>query len=319
MIRRALLAGLALPALGRAQTSLAGRPITLVVPSPAGGGTDFSARLVAEAYGQALGTTMVVENRPGGNDVVGLSSVLRAPADGTTLLCGYCATMTARAAIGGLGDIQPMRDFRAVGQISDTPQLFVTHPSRPVTTLPELIALARARPGALNYASAGNGSMHHMGTEYLKHRAGIDMLHVPYRGTGETISDLIAGRIDFYMNSPPPLTPLVREGRLRALCVSSDARHPGLPDIPSAAEQGFAGMPLNVWFSVFAPRGVPAATVALLSEKLNLVLADARLRERAAQAGALVSPSSAAQLAERVARETDFWRETARVAGITAG
>jgi len=145
------------------------------------------------------------------------------------------------------------------------------------------------------------------------------MLHVPYRGTGETISDLIAGRIDFYMNSPPPLTPLVREGRLRALCVSSDARHPGLPDIPSAAEQGFAGMPLNVWFSVFAPRGVPAATVALLSEKLNLVLADARLRERAAQAGALVSPSSAAQLAERVARETDFWRETARVAGITAG
>jgi DNA-binding PadR family transcriptional regulator len=183
----------------------------------------------------------------------------------------------------------------------------------------ELIALARARPGALNYASAGNGSMHHMGTEYLKHRAGIDMLHVPYRGTGETISDLIAGRIDFYMNSPPPLTPLVREGRLRALCVSSDARHPGLPDIPSAAEQGFAGMPLNVWFSVFAPRGVPAATVALLSEKLNLVLSDARLRERAAQAGALVSPSSAAQLAERVARETDFWRETARVAGITAG
>ena len=319
MIRRALLAGLALPALGRAQTSLAGRPITLVVPSPAGGGTDFSARLVAEAYGQALGTTMVVENRPGGNDVVGLSSVLRAPADGTTLLCGYCATMTARAAIGGLGDIQPMRDFQAVGQISDTPQLFVTHPSRPATTLPELIALARARPGALNYASAGNGSMHHMGTEYLKHRAGIDMLHVPYRGTGETISDLIAGRIDFYMNSPPPLTPLVREGRLRALCVSSDARHPGLPDIPSAAEQGFAGMPLNVWFSVFAPRGVPAATVALLSEKLNLVLADARLRERAAQAGALVSPSSAAQLAERVARETDFWRDTARVAGITAG
>ena len=319
MIRRALLAGLALPALGRAQTSLTGRPITLVVPSPAGGGTDFSARLVAEAYGQALGATMVVENRPGGNDVVGLSSVLRAPADGTTLLCGYCATMTARAAIGGLGDIQSMRDFQAVGQITDTPQLFVTHPSRPAITLPEFLTLARARPGALNYASAGNGSMHHMGTEYLKHRAGIDLLHVPYRGTGETISDLIAGRIDFYMNSPPPLTPLVREGRLRALCVSSDARHPGLPDIPSAAEQGFPGMPLNVWFSVFAPRGVPAATLALLSEKLNLVLSDTRLRERAAQAGALVSPSSPEQLAERVARETAFWRETARVAGITAG
>lgn len=318
MIRRALLAGLALPALARGQ-GFSGRPITLVVPSPAGGGTDFSARLVAEAFGQALGTTMVVENRPGGNDVVGLSSVLRAAPDGTTLLCGYCATMTARAAIGGLGEIQPMRDFQAVGQISDTPQLFVTHPSRPANTLPELLALARARPGALNYASAGIGSMHHMGTEYLKHRAGVDMLHVPYRGTGETISDLIAGRIDFYMNSPPPLTPLVREGRLRALCVSSDQRHPGLPDIPSAAEQGFSGMPLNVWFSVFAPRGVPAATVALLSEKLGLVLADERLRARAFNAGALVAPSSPEQLADRVARETAFWRDTARVAGITAG
>ncbi len=318
MIRRALLAGLAVPSLARAQ-GFSGRPITLVVPSPAGGGTDFSARLIAEALGQALGTTMVVENRPGGNDVVGLSSVLRAAPDGTTLLCGYCATMTARAAIGGLGDIQPMRDFQAVGQITDTPQLFVTHPSRPAATLPEFIALARARPGAMNYASAGNGSMHHMGTEYLKHRAGIDLLHVPYRGTGETISDLIAGRIDFYMNSPPPLTPLVREGRLRALCVSSDERHPGLPDIPSAAEQGFAGMPLNVWFSVFAPRGVAPATVALLSEKLNLVLADQRLRARAAAAGAIVAPSSAEQLADRVARETVFWRDTARAAGITAG
>ncbi len=319
MIRRAVLAGLALPALGRAQGGLAGRVITLVVPSPAGGGTDFSARLIAEAYGQALGATMVVENRPGGNDVVGLSSVLRAPPDGSTLLCGYCATMTARPAIGGLGDIQPMRDFQAVGQITDTPQLFVTHPSRPATTLPEFIALARARPGAMNYASAGNGSMHHMGTEYLKHRAGIDLLHVPYRGTGETISDLIAGRIDFYMNSPPPLTPLVREGRLRALCVSSDTRHPGLPDIPSAAEQGFAGMPLNVWFSVFAPRGVAPATVALLAEKLNLVLGDARVQERAARAGALVRPSSPEELADRVARETAFWRETAGVAGIRAG
>ena len=156
MIRRALLAGLALPMLGRAQSSLAGRPITLVVPSPAGGGTAFSARLVAEAYGQALGTTMVVETRPGGNDVVGLSSVLRAPADGTTLLCGYCATMTARAAIGGLGDIQPMRDFQAVGQISDTPQLFVTHPSRPATRdcgRPPARS-SRCRPAATAHAPA---------------------------------------------------------------------------------------------------------------------------------------------------------------------
>ena len=321
--RRALLgaglATLATPGLLRAQNSLAGKTITLVVPSPAGGGTDFSARLVADSWGRALGGTMVVENRPGGNDVVGLQSVLRAAQDGTTLLCGYCATMTARPAIGGIGDIVPTRDFQAIGQITDTPQLFVTHPTVPANTLQEFIALAKRQPGQMNYASAGNGSMHHMGTEYLKHRAGIDLVHVPYRGTGETIRDLIAGRIQFYMNSPPPLTPLVRDGKLRALCVSSNERHPGMPDIPSAAEQGMPDLNLNVWFAAFAPRGVPAPLVALLSEKLREVLADPGIRDRAFTAGALVAPSSAEQLAARVAQETENWRQIARTANITAG
>ncbi len=321
--RRTLLgaatATLAAPSIAWAQGSLAGKTIVLVVPSPAGGGTDFSARLVAEPFGRALGATMVVENRPGGNDVVGLLSVLRAPPDATTLLCGYCATMTARPAIGGLGEIQPMRDFQAVGQITDTPQLFVTHPSVPANNLQEFIALAKQRPGAMNYASAGIGSMHHMGTEYLKHRAGIDLVHVPYRGTGETIRDLIAGRIQFYMNSPPPLTPLVRDGQLRALCVSSNERHPGLPDVPSAAEQGMPDTGLNVWFSVFAPRGVPAAQVALLSDKLREVLADQGVRDRAFAAGALVAPSTAQALTDRVTRETESWRQIARTANITAG
>ncbi len=320
--RAALAAGiatLAAPRLGWTQGSLAGRTITLVVPSPAGGGTDFSARLVADSFGRALGATMVVENRPGGNDVVGLQSVLRATPDGTTLLCGYCATMTARPAIGGIGDIVPTRDYQAVGQITDTPQLFVTHPTVPANTLQEFIALAKQKPGEMNYASAGNGSMHHMGTEYLKHRAGIDLVHVPYRGTGETIRDLIAGRIQFYMNSPPPLTPLVRDGKLRALCVSSNERHPGMPDIPSAAEQGMPDLNLNVWFSVFAPRGVPAPMVAMMSEKLREVLADQALRDRAFQAGALVAPSTAEALADRVARETENWRRIAQQANITAG
>ena len=313
------LATLAAPGIAWTQGSLAGRTITLVVPSPAGGGTDFSARLVADAFGRSLGATMVVENRPGGNDVVGLMSVLRAPADGTTLLCGYCATMTARAAIGGLGEIDPARDFQPIGQITDTPQLFVTHPSVPANTLQEFITLAKRKPGEMNYASAGNGSMHHMGTEYLKHRAGIDLVHVPYRGTGETTRDLIAGRIQFYMNSPPPLTPLVRDGKLRALCVSSNERHPGLPDVPSAAEQGMPDLNLNVWFAVFAPRGVPAPIVAMLSEKLNGVLADQGIRDRAFTAGALVSPTSPEALANRVAQETAKWRDIARTANITAG
>lgn len=295
------------------------RPITLIVPSPAGGGTDYSARLIAEPLGRALGTTIVVENRPGGNDVVGLNAVLQARPDGHTLLCGYCGTMAGRAAAGSLGSIIPMRDFLPIGQITDTPQLFVTHPSVPVTNLREFIEYARARPGEVSYASAGNGSMHHMGAELLKIRAGIDMLHVPYRGTGETLRDLIAGRVQFYMNSPPPLLPLVRDNRLRALSVSSNERHPGLPDIPSAAEQGLPDMALNVWFGLFAPRGVPDGVTARIAARLDEVLAEPGLRRRAFEAGALVAPATPAAVMARLERETAAWAEVVRMANISAG
>jgi tripartite-type tricarboxylate transporter receptor subunit TctC len=317
--RHVLAAALAAPAVARAQGPLAARPVTIIVPSPAGGGTDFSARLLAEPLGRALGTAVVVENRPGGNDVVGLNAVLQARPDGHTLLMGYCGTMAGRAAIGGLGAIDPLRDFLPIAQVSDTPQLFVTHPTVPVTDLQGFIAHAKARPGELIYASAGNGSMHHMGAELLKLRAGIDMLHVPYRGTGETIADLIAGRVQFYMNSPPPLLPLIRDGRLRPLSVSSDARHPALPDIPSAAEQGLPGLPLNVWFALYAPRGVPAETVAYLAGKADEVLADPGLRRRALDSGALVAPLPPASIAERLRREIAGWADVARAARISAG
>ncbi|WP_165585310.1 tripartite tricarboxylate transporter substrate binding protein [Roseococcus sp. SYP-B2431] len=317
--RRPLLAAmLAAPTVLRAK-ELSSRPITLVVPSPAGGGTDYSARLVAEPLGRALGTSMVVENRTGGNDVVGLTAVLNARPDGHTLLCGYCGTMAGRAAVGGLGSIVPMRDFIPVGQITDTPQLFVTHPSIPVNGLKEFVDYAKARRGEVTYASAGVGSMHHMGAELLKLRAGIEMLHIPYRGTGETMRDLIAGRVDFYMNSPPPLVPLVRDGRLRALSVSSNERHPGLPDIPSAAEQGYPDMALNVWFAIYAPRGTPESVTRLIGAKLDEVLAEPGLRRRAFEAGALVAPLGPEATAQRLARETAGWAEVVRAANISAG
>jgi tripartite-type tricarboxylate transporter receptor subunit TctC len=179
---------LAAPSLARAQGEYPSRSITIVVPSPAGGGTDFSARLISDPLSRAFGVPVVVENRPGGNDVVGLNAVLQARPDGYTLLMGYCGTMTGRAALGTLGQIDAIRDFAPIGQVSDTPQLFVTHPSVPASTMREFVAHARQRPGEIAYASAGNGSLHHLSAELLKLRTGIDMLHVPYRGTGETIA-----------------------------------------------------------------------------------------------------------------------------------
>jgi tripartite-type tricarboxylate transporter receptor subunit TctC len=292
--------------------------VSIVVPIPAGGGTDYAARLIAEPMAGLLGQPVVVENRPGGNDVVGLMHVARSRPDGHTLLMGYCGTMAGRAAIGGTGGVSTTEDFVPIGQVSDTPQLFVVHPSLPVGDLQGFIAYVKANPGRISYASAGNGSMHHLGTELLKAQTGMDMLHVPYRGTGETIGDLIAGRVQFYMNSPPPLVSLVRDGKLRPLCVSSDERHPGLPNVPSAAEGGVPDLPLNVWFALFAPKAVPSDVLRRLSETLEKVLSEEGLRGRAFEAGSLVRYAGPEDVARRLRTEIAGWRETARVANIQA-
>ena len=301
-----------------AQGRFPNRAVSIVVPIPAGGGTDYAARLIAPPMGTLLGQTVVVENRPGGNDVVGLMHVARSQPDGHTLLMGYCGTMAGRAAIGGTGGVSTTDDFVPIGQVSDTPQLFVVHPSLPVGNLQELVAYAKANPGKISYASAGNGSMHHLGTELLKSRTGMDMLHVPYRGTGETIGDLVAGRVQFYMNSPPPLVSLVRDGKVRALCVSSNERHPGLPDVPSLAENGLRDLPLNVWFALYAPKAVPADIRQKLSETLEQALSDEGVRKRAFEAGSLVKYARPDDVARRLRAEIAGWKDTAQAANIRA-
>jgi tripartite-type tricarboxylate transporter receptor subunit TctC len=301
-----------------AQGRFPSRAVSIVVPIPAGGGTDYAARLIAPPMGTLLGQPVVVENRPGGNDVVGLMHVARSQPDGHTLLMGYCGTMAGRAAIGGTGGVSTAGDFVPIGQVSDTPQLFVVHPSLPVSDLQELVAYAKANPGKVSYASAGNGSMHHLGTELLKSRTGMDMLHVPYRGTGETIGDLVAGRVQFYMNSPPPLVGLVRDGKVKALCVSSDERHPGLPDVPSLAESGLRDLPLNVWFALYAPKAVPAEIRQKLSETLEQALSDEGLRKRAFEAGSLVKHAGPDEVARRLRSEIAGWKDTAQAANIRA-
>jgi len=301
-----------------AQGRFPNRAVSIVVPIPAGGGDDYAARLIAPPMGSLLGQPVVVENRPGGNDVVGLMHAARSQPDGHTLLMGYCGTMAGRAAIGGTGGVSTTDDFVPIGQVSDTPQLFVVHPSLPVSNLQELIAYAKANPGKISYASAGNGSMHHLGTELLKSRLGIDMLHIPYRGTGETIGDLVAGRVQFYMNSPPPLISLVRDGKVRALCVSSNERHPGLPDVPSLTENGLRDLPLNVWFALFAPKAVPADIRRTLSETLERALSDETIRKRAFEAGSLVKYAGPDDVARRLRSEIAGWKDTAQAANIRA-
>jgi tripartite-type tricarboxylate transporter receptor subunit TctC len=317
MRRRGLLAA---PALLLAPTAGAqawpSRPITLIVASPAGGGTDFAARLLTEPLGQRLGQSVIVENRPGGNGAIGMLAAIRARPDGHTLLVGYSGTLTGKPAVEGVADYDPAKDLLPVAQVTNSPQVMMVHPSVPARTLIEFVSHAKANPGKLNYGSSGNGSLHHLGCELLKLRTGIDIVHVPYRGTGETISDLLAGRIQFYMNSPPPVLAFFKDGRLRPIATTGAERHRALPEVPTMIEQGFAPIPIDSWFPLLAPVGTPAPILARLQQELRIVLADAGVQRRAAEAGTFAAFADADFVATRMARETAAWTEVVKQAGI---
>lgn len=315
-VMRRLLIAILLAAAPAAAQEFPTRTVTIIVASPAGGGTDFSARLVSEPLAARLGVPVVVENRPGGNGTIGLLATARARPDGHTLTVGYSGTMTGRPAVEGIGDLDPQADFAPVALLTDTPQVMMVHPSVPVTTLGEFIAYAKQRPGQLNYGSAGNGSLHHLGMELLKRRTGIDVVHIPYRGTGETISDLLAGRLQFYMNSPPPVIAAIREGRLRAIATTGEQRHPALPDVPSLAEAGITDYPVNVWYALYAPARTPPPVLERLAREVRAVLADPAVQRRAVEAGTFVSHAEAPAVAARLVRETAAWKQVVREAGI---
>ncbi|MFZ4410731.1 MAG: Bug family tripartite tricarboxylate transporter substrate binding protein [Paracraurococcus sp.] len=317
MQRRAILAAPALlfaPA-ARAQ-AWPSRPVTLLVASPAGGGTDFAARLVAEPLGQRLGQSVIVENRPGGNGAIGMLAAIRARPDGHTLIVAYSGTLTGKPAVEGVADYDPGKDLLPIAQITNSPQVMMVHPSVPARTLTEFVAYAKTRPGQLNYGSSGNGSLHHLGCELLKLRTGIDIVHVPYRGTGETITDLLAGRLHFYMNSPPPVLGFFKDGRLRPIATTGEERHRALPEVPTLIEQGFEPIPIDSWFPLLAPVGAPAPILARLAAELRGVLADPGVQRRAEEAGTFAAFADAGFVATRMARETAAWTTVVKQAGI---
>jgi len=316
--RRGLIAGAGALAIARpaGAQECPSRPVTIIVPSPAGGGTDFSARLIAEPLAARLGVPVVVENRSGGNGTIGLLATKRARPDGTTLMVGYSGSMTGRPAVEGVADVDTVADFAPVALLTDTPQVMMVHPTVPARTLQEFVAYARTRPGQLNYASAGNGSLHHLGTELLKYRTGIDLVHVPYRGTGETISDLLAGRIQFYMNSPPPVIAFIRDGRLRGIATTGEQRHPAMPDIPSLPESGLSNFPVNVWYALYAPAATPAPVLQRLTREVRTVLAEPEVQRRAADSGTFVSFAEPEAVTARLRTEIAAWTEVVRATGI---
>lgn len=316
--RRILLAGAAAIAAGpsHAQT-LPDRPVRIVVPYPPGGTTDILARLVAQKLSERLRQTFVVENRAGATGVIGSEHVARAAPDGTTLLMGVNGPLTISPALRRDMPYDTLRSFAPVTLVASVPKLVVVHPGLPVRTLGELVEYARARPGQLSFASAGTGTTGHLAGEMFKLRAGVDILHVPYRGGSPATADVMAGRVQIQFEVLTQLLPQVQSGQLRALAVTSADRLPNFPQIPTVAEQGFPGFESRTWFGLLAPAGTPAPVVRLLRDEVVQVLRTPEVRTLLDQQAADPVGNTPEEFAAFLRADMERWGEVVRRAGVT--
>jgi tripartite-type tricarboxylate transporter receptor subunit TctC len=293
------------------------KPIRVIVPYATGGATDLIARLVGQKLTERLGQPVIVENRPGAGGVIGAEAGARAPADGHTVLLAVPAEMVI------LPHLQKMpyrveRDFAPVSLAAVTPLILVVHPALPVKTVQNLIALARSRPGQLTYASAGTGGVQHLAGELLKINAKIDLLHVPYKGAGPVMPDLLGGHVPMFFSGMPPAMPHVRAGKLRALAVTTAKRSPTVPEVPTMQESGMPGFDISNWFAYFVPAGTPAEAITKLNAEINRALKLQDVREKLASVGAEVVGTSPQELEKFVQVESDKFAQLIKASGAKA-
>jgi len=291
------------------------RSIRIVAPSTPGDAPDVIARLVAERLSAALGQQVVVENRPGAGGVVGSEIVAKAAPDGYTLIMGNAGSHGINAAVYSKLPYDILKDFAPVSQIAIAPNIFVVNPGLPVTTIPEFIAYAKARPGQLSYASGGNGSSSHMSMELLKSMAGIDVVHVPYKGSTPALTDVISGQDAVMSVNMPPAVPHVKSGRLRALAVTTRSRTPSMPDLPTVAES-LPGYETVAWFGVLAPAGTPKDVINRLSAEIAKIARSPDMRERLEGMGAEPVGSTPEEFGAVMARDIAKWTALAKSVGI---
>lgn len=320
--RRTLLAAataaafLALPFRAPAQT-FPSRTITIVVPAAPGGILDQSARLVAGELTKAIGQPVVVENRAGASQIIGAQHVARAEPDGHTLLMGSIGPNAAHYGIYSKLPYKP-EDFAAVAHVISMPNVLLVNPSVPAGSVAELVALAKAKPGQLVLASSGTATSGHLGAELLEMRAGIDLNHVPYKGSTPALTDLIGGNAQVMVDNLVTAGPQIKAGRVRALAVTGPQRVPTFPEIPTVAESGYPGFDVQVWVGFMAPGRTPAAVVNTLHAEIGKVLAMPHVRQRIAEMGGATLPMSPADFSAYVRAEIDKWGQVAKSANIRA-
>jgi len=308
------LAVCAMPARGEDYPS---RPIRFIVPFTAGGGGDIIIWEVAQRLTARLGQSVVVDNRAGAGGSLGTEIAARAPADGHTLLMANVAPMAINVSVYKKLPYDPAKDFSPITPLASFPNVLVVHPSVPAGSLAQLIALARARPGQLTYASAGAGSTTHLAAEFFRGQAKIDLIHVPYKGGGSALIDLLAGQVTMYFGSMPAALPHIRSGRLRALGVTSLTRSAAASDIPAVAETGFPGFEAVTWIGAVAPAGVPRNIVTRLNAELVDIMRAPDVREKLLAQGAEPLTDTPEHFAAYIRSEIGKWANVVRQAGIT--
>ncbi len=295
------------------------KAIRLIVPFTPGGSTDILGRTIGQKLSEAFHQPVIIDNVPGAGGSIGADRVAKAAPDGYTLLMGHIGTLAVTPSIYPNLPYDPIKSFAPVAWVARVPNVLAVHPSVPARNVQELIALAKAQPGKLNYGSGGNGSAAHIATEYLKLQSQTFMVHVPYRGTAPGVTDLVAGQIQLMFTGAPAVMPFVRSGQLRALAVSSAKRLASLPDLPTVAESGLkelAGFEADQWYGVVAPAGTPREIVAKLNAQINASLNSPELKARLAAEGAEPTPSPPEVFGQLIVREIERWRPVVKAGKV---
>jgi tripartite-type tricarboxylate transporter receptor subunit TctC len=294
------------------------RPVTLVVPYAAGGGNDAMARIAGEKMSKALGQQIVIENRGGAGGVIATRQVAKAAPDGYTLVIGGTGTLAINPTLYNNVGYDPRKDFTPIGLIGTSQLVILVHPSLPAKSVKELIALAKQEPGKFNYASAGVGSGIHLSTEYFRHEAGITLTHVPYKGSGPALQDLVGGHVSIYFSSMPPAIGLVRDGKVRALAVTGLQRSPLFPDVPTVAEAALPGFEAVLHYGIVGPAGVPKDIVAKLNSALRTAVMADDFKTKLAADGTEPLPSTPEEYAVDIDKEETKWSAIVKKSGAKA-
>lgn len=294
------------------------RPLRMIIPFPPGGGTDIMGRIVAQRLSDALAMQVVVDNRGGAGGLIGTEMTTRAVPDGHTLMIGSVSTICINPSLHKNLTFDPGKDLTPISLVASTPSVLVVGSSLPVKSVKELIAMAKAQPGKLSYATPGSGSSSHLGTELFKQAAGVDIFHVPYKGTGPAITDVVSGQVTMFISNMPSVLPMVKAGRLRPLAVTSLKRSALDPDLPTVTESGVKNFELIVWYGLLAPKGLPAPILARLNQEIQKMSSMQDIKQKLAAQGAEVVTTSPEEFARQIRDDRAKWELAVKLSGATA-